>query len=58
MSVVTPGEVQQEGVCREIQGLGLQVLHVHVRGERSVIHDIKPLIPVVSKNPVCTQTLE
>lgn len=48
MSVVTLRQVQQEGVCRETQGLGLQVLHMHVRGERGVIHDREPLIPVVS----------
>lgn len=48
MSVVTLRQVQQERVCRETQGLGLQVLHMHVRGERGVIHHREPLIPVVS----------
>lgn len=48
MSILTLREVQQEGVCRETQGLGLQVLHVHVCGEHGVIHDREPLIPVVS----------
>lgn len=59
MSILTLGEVQQEGVCGEAQGLGLQVLHVHVRGEGGVIHDREPLVPVGSnESPVCARTWE
>lgn len=49
MSVVTLREVQQEGVCRQSQALGLQVLQVHVRGEHGVIHHREPLVSVASK---------
>lgn len=49
MSGLALREVQQEGVRREPQGLGLQGLHVHVRGERGVIHDREPPIPASNR---------
>lgn len=45
MSLLTAGEMQQEGFWRQTQGLGLEGLHVHLRREAGMFHHSESLIP-------------
>lgn len=45
LSGVTLREMQQEGVWRETQDLGLQMLQVYACWELGIIHNCEPLIP-------------